>query len=201
MVCLFVLDSWLNNGNNIGIWIFWETSRCKHPVNFFFISSLNSPAPKFVPSETAVIPTNCEALSIDDINTALSVYRTELTNIKGSLKKFDLAINKLVQSGWSGHSSYIFYSTRFSMFKASIASVESQLNYMVRYLEKAKNEVIKQKNESYNNGGALQGGIAYSCNFKENQAKKLAKKLVETAKELSIDSDEMLNLIKEEYEK
>ena len=36
---------------------------------------------------------------------------------------------------------------------------------------------------------------------KENQAKKLAKKLVETAKELSIDSDEMLNLIKEEYEK
>ena len=36
---------------------------------------------------------------------------------------------------------------------------------------------------------------------KENQAKKLAKKLVETAKELSIASDEMLNLIKEEYEK
>lgn len=84
---------------------------------------------------------------IDDINTALRTYKVELTNIRGNLRKFDSAMNKLVKSGWGGQASRIFYSVKFIRYKASMGTIESQLSYMVSYLEKAKRDFERVKLE------------------------------------------------------
>lgn len=84
-----------------------------------------------------ISPNKC-LVTIDDINTSLRVYKAELINIKEDLKKVDFAMNKLAQFGWSGEASQAFYSSKFIMIKSSMGKIESQLSYMVRYLEKAK---------------------------------------------------------------
>lgn len=86
-------------------------------------------------------------VTTEDINESLKVYKTELTNIKSSSSRIDLAMNKLVKSGWTGQASFIFYSVRFVMFKASISTIEEQLSHMVRYLEKAKIDFDSRKLE------------------------------------------------------
>lgn len=89
-------------------------------------------------NSSGIISNKC-LVTVDDINTSLRGYKAELINIREYFKNIDVAIKKLVELGWSGNASQSFYLAKFTDVKSSMDTIESQLRYMVRYLEKAKN--------------------------------------------------------------
>ncbi|WP_243182836.1 hypothetical protein, partial [Clostridium gasigenes] len=54
------------------------------------------------------------------LKTELTTYKSELVNVEMCINKVDKAINNLIDSGWSGQASSIFFNVKFIMYKNSM---------------------------------------------------------------------------------
>ncbi|MBB6716896.1 hypothetical protein, partial [Clostridium gasigenes] len=49
----------------------------------------------------------------------------------------DKAINNLIDSGWSGQASSIFFNVKFIMYKNSMEKCKNKLSFLITYIQKS----------------------------------------------------------------